>query len=83
MSIHDSIQSVNKLARKVHGADISILVARAVTFGHTDNLILVMGANHEAAARDLVRLIGGAQSKVVQSVSFMDEPVRFHTEVSF
>lgn len=83
MSIQDSIQSVNKLARKVHGADISILVARAVTFGHTDNLILVMGVNHEAAARDLVRLIGGAKSTVVQSVSFMDEPVRFHSEVSF
>lgn len=83
MSIADSIQSVTKLARKIHGADISIIVARSIAFGHTDNLILVMGKNHIAAAADLVRVIGGAQCKEVASTTFAGEPPATHSEVAF
>lgn len=59
MNLADSIKAITATARKVHGPDIFIMVARAATFGNTDNLVLVQGANHAAAARDFAKVIKG------------------------
>ena len=78
MTIAKEIQALNVSAKKVHGQDISILVARAIAFGNDDNLILVMGKNHKAAATDVARMVKGAKvseetstdGKVYSSVKF-------------
>lgn len=61
MSLANDISAINASAKKVHGADICIMVARAVAFGHADNLVIVSGANHRAAAADFARVVPGAK----------------------
>lgn len=61
MSLANIIMAINASAKKVHGSDISILVARAVAFGNDDNLVIVSGKNHRAAAADLVLVTPGAK----------------------
>lgn len=61
MTVANSIKDINESARKFHGKDIFILVARAVAFGHDDNLIIVQGKKHAAAAADFARTIKGAR----------------------
>lgn len=78
------IEALNKSARAVHGADISILVARAVAFGHDDNLILVRGRNHAQAAFDLIRVIGrGAKIGTAETTLFMSSKKVRYSTVSF
>ena len=61
MSLANSIKAINQKAKAVHGADLCIMVARCIAFGHTDNLVIVMGKNHRAAAADFVRVTPGAK----------------------
>lgn len=78
MSIATQIQALTASARKVHGADISIMVARAVAFGHDDNLILVQGKNHGEVAIDLVRVVGkGARITEEESSEFMGKKYKY------
>lgn len=65
MTIANNIKAVNEAARKVHGPDIHIMVVRCVAMGHDDNMAIVTGKNHKAAALDFVRSIKGAQIKEV------------------
>lgn len=65
MSIANNIKAVNEAARKVHGSDINIMVVRCIAMGHDDNLAIVTGKNHKAAALDFVRSIKGAEIKEV------------------
>lgn len=51
------IKGLNESAKKVHGPDIMVLVARAVAFGHDDNLIMVRGRRREQAARDIAQSV--------------------------
>jgi hypothetical protein len=60
MSIANEIKAINASAKKIHGADIHIMVARAVHFGHDDNLVIISGKNHKAAALDFVKVTPGA-----------------------
>jgi hypothetical protein len=61
MSLANTITAINASAKKIHGSDISIVVARAVAFGNDDNLVIVSGKNHCAAAADLVSVTPGAK----------------------
>ncbi len=60
MTIANEIKALNESAKKVHGADINLLVARAVCFGNDDNLVIVSGKNHKAAAKDFAKVTPGA-----------------------
>lgn len=60
MTIANEIKAINDSAKKVHGADISIMVARAIHFGHDDNLVIISGKNHKAAAKDFAKVIANA-----------------------
>lgn len=60
MTIANEIKAINESAKKIHGADICIMVARAIHFGHDDNLVIISGKNHKAAALDFVRVTPGA-----------------------
>lgn len=60
MSMVNNIKSVNESAKKVHGDDICIMVARCIAFGHNDNLLIISGKKHKAAAMDLLKVIPGA-----------------------
>lgn len=60
MSIANEIQAINASAKKIHGMDICILVARAIHFGNDDNLLIISGGNHRQAALDVVRVTPGA-----------------------
>lgn len=64
MSIANVIRAMNESAKTIHGADISILVARAVHFGNDDNLLVIRGNNHRLAALDFVRVTPGATTEV-------------------
>lgn len=59
-TIAQDIKALNESARKVHGDDIHLLVCRAVAFGNDDNLVVVQGKNHKAAAMDFAKVIKGA-----------------------
>lgn len=50
-----SIRALNASARRVHGADISIQIARAIAWGNDDTLILIHGDKHSEAAADIAR----------------------------
>jgi hypothetical protein len=83
MALADDIKALNESARKVHGSDISITVARSVAFGNDDNLILVMGKNHINAALDVVRAVGkGAKIAAEESTEFMGRKTQY-SSVSF
>lgn len=60
MSIANNIKAISESAKKIHGNDISIVVARCVHFGHDDNLVIISGTNHKAAAKDFVKVTPGA-----------------------
>lgn len=60
MTISNEIKAINDSAKKIHGADICIMVARAIHFGHEDNLVIISGKNHKAAAKDFVKVTPGA-----------------------
>lgn len=60
MSIANEIRAINESAKKIHGSDIHILVARAIHFGNDDNLLIISGSNHRKAALDVVRVTPGA-----------------------
>lgn len=60
MTIANEIKAINISAKKIHGDDIHIVVARAIHFGHDDNLVIISGKNHKAAALDFVRVTPGA-----------------------
>lgn len=60
MTISNNIKAVNIAAKKVHGEDINIMIARCIAMGHDDNLAIVTGKNHKAAAMDFVKTIKGA-----------------------
>lgn len=60
MTIANEIKAINESAKKIHGADISLMVARAIHFGHDDNLVIVSGKNHKAAAKDFAKVVPGA-----------------------
>lgn len=61
MNLANNITEINASAKKLHGQDISIVVARAVAFGNEDNLVIVSGKNRRAAAADFGRAIPGAK----------------------
>jgi len=60
MSIANNIKAINESAKKIHGNDISIMVARCVAFGYDDNKIIISGKNHKAAAKDFIRVTPNA-----------------------
>ena len=60
MTLANNIKAINESAKKVHGKDISIVVARCIAFGNDDNLVIVSGKNHKAAAKDFARVTPGA-----------------------
>ena len=60
MSLANDIAAINASARKVHGKDISIMVVRCIAFGNSDNLVIISGKNHGAAAADFARVTHGA-----------------------
>ena len=83
-TLAQDISALNASARKVHGADISITVARAKAFGNDDNLIVVMGRNHKAAAGDVARSVGkGAKVTERQGTAFLGSPAYTYSEVAF
>lgn len=86
MDIRD-IRVLNESARKVHGADISIQVARAVAWGNDDTCILVHGSKHSEAAQDIARaaVSAGMKPKLSQDRSggFMGAPIRAYSLVTF
>lgn len=83
-TLAQDIAALNESARKVHGADISITVARAKAFGNEDNLILVMGGNHKDAACDVARSVGkGAKISEEKSTGFMGSPGYTYSAVGF
>lgn len=57
MTIANEIKALNESAKKVHGADISLMVARCIHFGHEDNLVIISGKNHKAAAKDFAKVV--------------------------
>lgn len=81
------IKGLNESARKVHGADISIQVARAVGWGNDDTFILVYGRRHALAAADLARaaLRNGSKPVLAQETArgFMGGPDRQYSTVQF
>ena len=85
--MQNEIHALNVSAKKVHGADIFIMVARAISFGHDDNLIIVQGRKHERAAADLVKAFAavGKKPKVTteKSSGFMGIPPSEYTTVQF
>lgn len=66
-TLQQNIASINESARRVFGVDISVLVARAVSFGNDDNLIIVKGVRQEEVAADIARTIRGAKIEKTQS----------------
>lgn len=82
-----NIQALTQSARKVHGADISILIARATAWGNTDNLLLVSGRNHRGAAADIARAAVriGAKPRITEAntTNHIGGGVRVHSEVQF
>lgn len=78
MSLANTIQSLTASARKVHGSDISIMVARAIAFGNEDNLILVRGKNHLKVAADVARAVGkGAKITIEEGTEFMGRKSKY------
>lgn len=51
------IQALNASARKVHGADLTFMVARSIAWSHDDNLVIVHGKKHDAAAQDFAMVV--------------------------
>lgn len=60
MTIANEIKALNASAKKIHGDDISLMVARCIHFGHEDNLVIISGKNHKAAAKDFAKVTPGA-----------------------
>jgi hypothetical protein len=84
MTIAQLIRALNESARKVHGKDICILLARAASFGNDDNLIIVLGKNHASAAADVARSAGKAATISVEPLTnFHGAPKGFKSLVCF
>lgn len=81
------LRALNQSARKVHGADITVMVARAVAWGHDDNLILVSGRNHARAAADIARAVVSQGSKPViteeRTADFLGSVDRITSKIQF
>lgn len=81
------LRALNKSARKVHGADVTVMVARAVAWGHDDNLILVSGRNHTRAAADIARAVASQGSKPVvteeRTTCFLGGPDHISSKITF
>jgi len=56
-----ALRSATEQARKLYGADINVLVARAPAFGNDDTCILVSGDRHAEAAAGLARVLRDAR----------------------
>ena len=83
-TIAQDIAELNKSAKKIHGEDTNILVARAVAFGHDDNLILFTGTKHAQVAAEFAGTLKSpfhVQEEV--SAAFMDAPAAKYTSVAF
>lgn len=63
MSMTNTIADFNKAAKARHGSDIRVMVARAVAFGHDDNLVIISGKNHAQAAKEFASMVPGAVVK--------------------
>ncbi|MEK7947672.1 hypothetical protein WKR98_23205 [Pigmentiphaga sp. YJ18] len=71
-------------ARRLHGADISVMVARAPALGNADCLLIVTGERHAEAAQNLVQAIGlGARAQFERTVAFMGLPARTYSTVQW
>lgn len=81
MTIQESIKSINGQARKVFGADTSILVARAPAFGNDDTCIIVSGKRHAEAAMGFAT-IKGAKLKTEIGHCFIDDTEYTFTTVT-
>ena len=83
-SLAHDIQALNESARKVHGSDITIMVARAIAFGDDDNLIIVGGKNHHSAAVDIARSVGrSAKISVKKTPDFIGSGKTAYSYVTF
>ncbi|QSL63962.1 hypothetical protein G0D86_29690 (plasmid) [Burkholderia multivorans] len=71
------IAALNESARKIHGPDISFLVARAQAWGNSDNLILVSGKNRAHVAADLARAVAMTGKEAVISADSEYTKVQF------
>lgn len=83
-TLAQDIAALNASARKIHGSDICIMVARAVAFGNDDNLILVQGKKHAKVAVDVARSIG-KKAIITEEISrgWMGVPDTKYSAVTF
>lgn len=82
-SIMQDIRATEASARKVHGADIGLLLARAPAFGHSDCCLIVRGVKHAAVAADLARFAKGSKVSTQKHPAFMGEPGNTYSVVEF
>lgn len=70
--------------RRLHGASISVMVARAPAFGNADFLLIVNGGRHADAAWDLARAIGqGSRVQLEHTTAFMGLASRSYSTVQW
>lgn len=80
----DSLRKAEQSAKKLFGADIQFLLARAPAFGSDDCCILVMGKNHLAAAQGFARVVkGGVKITEERSSGFMSIKPYTYSSVTF
>lgn len=77
------IKAINESARKLFGADTSILVARAPAFGNRDACVIVMGKRHADAARHFALAVRGARIQTVAGVDFLSNKPTAHSTVEW
>ena len=62
-----NLDNINKAAKKAFGNDMRISIARSVSFGHDDNLIIVSGKRHAEAAAGIAMFARDAKVEVCTS----------------
>ena len=79
-----ALQQFIAYARRLHGADISVMVARAPALGNADCLLIVNGERHADAAWDLARVIGqGSRVQLEHTTAFMGLSSRSYSTVQW
>lgn len=77
-----AIKDATQAARQLYGADISIQVARAPSFGHDDICILVRGKRHAEAAASFARVMRGARIEEQTSTVVMGHPGSAYSRIT-
>lgn len=82
-TLAQEIKTLGESARKVHGQDIYIMVARAIAFGNDNNLVIIQGKNHKAAALDFAKVMKGATITEEPATSWPDEEPKIQSVVNW